>query len=152
VDRPRLAIALGLVVVVALYAVATAAGVGAGDRGSLGQGLPSALGGLLVQPAAASDVRPDAPACRAGGRLLVPAGGSCGYGLSSGFLARRLRLGLVAGDEVTAVLLQPDPRARDARTLDAGRPRIDMTYRESGSRLTLGCASASKAPCVLSMG
>jgi hypothetical protein len=140
-------------VVVALYVVATSAGAGSGSGSSSGdprQGLPEALGRVLVQPAGSGDLSApaDASACRRGDVLTVPAGGECAYRLSSGFLARRLRLRLTTpGDPVTAALDQPKPRVTDTETLDASHPEVELTYRQEHSTLTLTCPG--KNPCVV---
>jgi hypothetical protein len=137
-----------LVVVVALYTGSTVAGArqGGGDSGSR-QGLPQALGGILVQPAGSSDLVAVDSACRRGSALTVPAGGSCVYRLRSGFLAKRLRLRLTGPGTLTAVLAQPKPKVTDTHTLDAGHQTAELTYRQDGSTLTLTCDGSGKSPC-----
>lgn len=140
-----------LLVVVVLYVVATSAGArsGSGSGGDLREGLPNALGRVLVQPAGSGDLKAPAtaPACRRGDVLTVPAGGECAYRLQSGFLARRLRLSLTAGGPVTAVLDQPKPQVTDTETLDPAHPDVELTYRQEGSTLKLSCAG--KSPCMV---
>jgi len=140
-----------LLAVVALYVVATSAGAGSGPGSSSGdprQGLPEALGRVLVQPAGSGDLSASSPPCRRGDVLTVPAGGECAYRLNSGFLARRLRLRLTTpGDPVTAALAQPKPKVTDTETLDASHPEVELTYRQEGSTLVLTCPG--KNPCVV---
>jgi hypothetical protein len=148
VSRGQLAALVVLAVLVALFVVATVAGTRQPDGRSLRGGPVALLGGVLIQPGRLSDVRPRDPACVLGGRLVVAAKRSCEYELVSGFLAKRLRLRLTGSGALTAQLVQPNPRATDVKTLDAGHPTADLTYRESGSRLTLTCVAVGDAPCV----
>ena len=132
-----------------LYVVATSAGARSGSGGGdLREGLPDALGRVLVQPAGSGDLKAEARgACRQGDVLTVAAGGECAYRLQTGFLARRLRLSLTAGGPVTAVLDQPKPQVTDTETLDPDHPDVELTYRQEGSTLKLSCAG--KNPCTV---
>jgi hypothetical protein len=134
-----------LAVVVLLSVLATAAGArqGSGPAGPSGSGLPETLGRVLVLPLKAV-VLPLAGGCPAGKELTVPAGRECAFGLRSGFLAKRLRLRLAAGDSLTAVVVQPRPKVTDTETLDAARPSADLVYRQDGSTLTLTCGADQK--------
>ena len=142
-----------LLLALALYVLATAAGAGQGDGdASSPQGLPRALGRVLVLPASASDVETPGGACGSRGALVVPAGGACEYPLRSGFLGKRLRLRLAGPGTVKAELDQPRPRVSDTATLDADHATADLTYRESGSRLTLVCAPKPGPTCTVKVG
>lgn len=139
-----------LALVVALYLVATSAGGrsgGSGGGGDLREGLPDALGRVLVQPAGAGDLVAVTPACRS---LAVPKRGECAYRLKTGFLARRLRLRLTSPGTVTAVLSQPKPKVTDTETLDAAHPTVELDYSQEHSTLVLTCAA--DAPCQLRAG
>jgi hypothetical protein len=148
VSRGQVAALLVLAVLAALFVVATVAGTRQPNGSGLRGGPVALLGSVLVQPGRLSDVRPRDPACVLGGRLVVPAKRPCEYDLASGFLAKRLRLRLTGSGILTAQLVQPNPQATDVKTLDGGHPTADLTYRESGSRLTLTCATVGDAPCV----
>ena len=139
---------VALVVALALYGGATAAGArqGSGGGSLQGGGLQQTLGNVLVRPAGSSDLAAEAPACRSGSALLVPASGACAYRLRSGFLAKRLRLRFTGPGTLTAVLVQPHPKATDTHALDAGHQAAELTYRQDGSTLTLTCA-AGRSPC-----
>jgi hypothetical protein len=143
-----------LLVVVALYAVATAAGVrqGSGSGSLNGAGLPQTLGGVLVLPASSGDFAAAASSCRQARMLKVAAGQECLYRLRSGFLAKRLRLRLTSGSSLVAVLVQPKPKVVDTETLDTVHARVDLVYRQDGSTLTLSCGPDQKSGCVVVVG
>lgn len=158
-DRPRVIALVALAVVVLLFAGSTVAGLvpggpGSGGGGVTAQTLPDRLGDLFVRPASPSDVKPTSGGCASGGRLTIKSGTSCDYDLATGFLAKKLRLRFDASGSgnlaiVGVVLLQPDPRSRDVETMDDVRTSLDLTYRESGSRLTLTCVSLTGHECLV---
>lgn len=131
----------------ALYVLSTAAGTrqpnGGGD-GLQGEGLPEALGRVLVLPGGRSDLVARSDACRPAPDLVVPSGGECVYDLKTAFLAKRLRLS--SADGVKAVLVQPKPEVTDTETLEGGTI-VEFTYKQEKSRLTLTCPSDRKQPC-----
>jgi hypothetical protein len=138
-----------LAVVVLLYVVATAAGGRQGSGSPSGGDLPQTLGRVLVVPAQGGDVVAATPGCRQGAALAVPAGQVCVYRLRSGFLAKRLRLRLMAGGPLVAVLVQPKPKVTDTETLDGGHAGVDLVYRQDGSTLTLTCGPDQKPGCTV---
>jgi hypothetical protein len=141
-----------LLVLVAAFAIAELLGFApdtSGGPSAGGGGVAGGLGGLLVQPAGPSDLKPATAACAPAGQdVTMPAHGSCSYSLTTGFLGKRLRLQLAGGLLAQATLTQgPHPAVSDQETLAPGADPHEFIYHESQSALALACQST--VPCVV---
>jgi hypothetical protein len=135
-----------LLVLVAAFVIAELLGFAPDTSGgpSAGNGgLAGGLGGLLVQPAGPSDLKPATAACAPAGQdVTMPPNGACSYSLVTGFLGKRLRLQLVGGVVAQATLTQgPHPAVSDQQTLALGADPHEFIYHEDQSALALVCLS-----------
>ena len=151
-NRQRSVGLAALAVVVVLFVVVLAMGIGNGR--SSGQpvqlGPMDFLGGLLVRPASLQDVTSTTAACPLSDPLTVQRGTACVYDLKAGFLGKKLRLTLTTGAASAEVLQEASgqPRVDDTKQLGLNSP-AEFTYKQDGSTLRLACAQL--VPCRISL-
>ncbi len=131
-----------------------AAGIGLGfthaEDQSLNPDWTKSIGDVLIQPAQPGDLSPSSAACLQGDVLIV-SGGTCSYGLNSGFLGRKVRLKLRSAGilGVLVTLEQPDV-GKQTKLLRMPGQEATLNYQKEGSELRIQCLDPAQ-PCRLQL-